>query len=88
MSGKVMVESDETYDLDAVLAWLLGNGFSAEDIRLATCSKCGELTPYAGKESRCCACRVVMGEVVGTMSLAEYWESQLENDVLWGGPEA
>lgn len=76
------------YDLDAVVAWLLGNGLDAEDIRLATCPHCGELTPYAGEDSRCFACQERIGEVAGTVSLAEYWEAQLEEGVLWGGAEA
>lgn len=93
MSGSMyqgsVEEIAETYDLDAVLAWLLGNGLSAEDIRLAMCPHCGELTPYAGLEdSHCSACQERIGEVGETVSVAEYWESQLEGGVLWGGAEA
>jgi hypothetical protein len=78
------------YDFDALMAWLVGNGTSPEEIRVIECPDCGTMTYVQPVDDPWCVCcsYPLENHLEKAVSLAEYWERLLSEDVLWTGGEA
>lgn len=78
------------YDFDALIAWMVGNGMSPEEIRVIECPDCGVMTYVKDVEKPSCLCcgHPLENHLEKVISLAEYWERLLSGDVLWTGGEA
>jgi hypothetical protein len=77
---------DPEYDFDAEMTLLLAEGLNAEDILVVRCPSCGQMTYYNGGFTANCSCcgyynlADLSNEAV---TLADWWDSLLANDVLW-----
>jgi len=75
------------YDFDALMAWLVGNGLDPEKIEVIECPDCGVMTYVALRDDPGCVCcgHPLARHRERAVSLAEYWEGVLSEDVLWDG---
>jgi len=77
---------DPEYDFDAEMTALLADGLSAEEILVVRCPSCGQMTYYDGGFTANCACcgHYNLADLSDeAVTLADWWDSLLANDILW-----
>jgi len=77
---------DPDYDFDMEMTRLLAKGLSAEEILVVRCPTCGQMTYYDGgltADCSCCGYYNLADLSEEAVTLADWWESCLEEDVLW-----
>lgn len=77
---------DPDYDFDTEMAQLLAEGLDAEEILVVRCPTCGQMTYYDGGFTANCSCcgHYNLADLSDeAVTLADWWESCLEDNVLW-----